>query len=401
MKRNAGNRSSFRQNNEGNVIIMTAFSIILLFALGGAALDFGRAYLVKMKTQQALDAAAIAAANPPIDNPTPKQRKEIAELYYNLNFPETYLGVKRPPITPDLARGNNVLNVAFNADADVNTNFIRTMGSNLDKLKVSAASTANIAKAAPKYNVILVLDTSDSMDWKFDGTMCGADGMPGCDNASTDPAKLCYSKSSDYYHCNTDSRLQGLKNAATTLTNILLADEVKDNNKIAVVTWNDIVQKQYAFTNNRQSVLNSINGMLAVGGTNSTAGLNAANTIASSGFDGGAVNAVVLLTDGFNTGTTSPPVHDQSIDNSSLAICSALKDWKPPVIVYTIAVGNSVQKDADGNFFDTVNGQYIENFLKGCASNSANYFTAVNDEEQLKNIFQTIATNIQKLRITD
>jgi hypothetical protein len=141
--------------------------------------------------------------------------------------------------------------------------------------------------------------------------------------------------------------------------------------------------------------------MNAVGGTNSTSGLNAANNIATSGFTGTAVNAVVLLTDGFNTGNTSPPVHDQSIDNSSLAICNTFKSWKPPVIMYTIAIGNTVAKNTDGSFVDATNGQYIEDFLKGCASNSANYFVAATDADQLNSIFKTIATNIQKLRITD
>lgn len=201
-----GNNSIFHsliKNNEGNVLIMAAFFIVVLFALGGAGLDFGRAYLVKMKSQQASDAAALAGANPALTNPSHADREKTATMYYNLNFPEHYLGVERPQF--DFGPESTV-NVTAGNSATMDTNFIRTMGNQFNTLNISTQSKVDIASNNPKYDVILVLDTSDSMDWTFAGTMCDSTKLPPVDEAhrcnNGEPGNLspnyCYDSAKDF-----------------------------------------------------------------------------------------------------------------------------------------------------------------------------------------------------------
>jgi len=404
MKRKNTIFCSLMNNNEGSVLIMAAFFIVVLFALGGAGLDFGRAYLVKMKSQQASDAAALAGANPALPNPTYDDRKKTATMYYNLNFPENYLGVKRPEF---LFGQDSTVNVTAGNSAAMNTNFIRTMGSQFDTLNVSTQSKVDIAANNPKYDVILVLDTSDSMDWMFDGTMCDSAGLsvPTCNNGSpgdTNP-DYCYSGTYNYYSCGTHSRLAGLQTAANTLTRELIGDAALANdNRVAVIFWNDHYRREQAFTNNEVTVRGFISAEIAVGGTNSTAGLAQAQIVAAN-FRPDAAHVVVLLTDGMNTGSSSPAVHDQSIDDSSIALCNDFKS--DSTIVYTVAVGDIVKKDASGNF--TPDGQIVNNFLSKCASGSPDsdlnqyYYIVSDDASQLNDVFKTIADNVQKLRITE
>lgn len=396
--------SCFLRNQEGGVMIMMAAFIVVLFALSGAGFDFGRAYLVKMKAQQAADSAALAGANPATKNPKDKDRLRSAQLYYNLNYPDTYMGVSRPVMnyTP------TDLNISVSNTANVNSNFIGVLGTKFNKLGVGSGSKVDIETKDPQYDVILILDVSDSMDWMFDGAMCAEDGSTPCNNGEVGNSnpKYCYSadNSIGYFPCG-NSRLAALKNAATNMTNVLLDDQVKDNNRIAVVTWNDDFKSKLDFSNDKDTVLNYIDSIAANGGTNSTSGLSQA-LLMSNSFRDDSIHAIILLTDGLNTGNNIPPVHDETIDTASLNICNNFKNQNPATIVYTIAVGDTVAKDTSGNFINP-DGDKIDKFLRNCASGFPDtnlnqyYFITSASATELNGVFQTIATTLQKLRITD
>lgn len=404
--------SSLKNDNSGNVFIMVGLSILTIFAIGGAGVDFGRAQLVKMKAQQASDQAALAAANPALASPTAADRKDSANMYYNLNFPQKYLGVKRPDIIPET---DNMLNVSIANKANVGTNFIQTVGQK--KLDASYATKVDIETKDPRYDVIMVLDISDSMDWKFDGTMCASGGVTPCNNndgtsfpVGTPYCYTCSGATTDtcnYSSCGSSSRLTALKNAAKALNNILLADAVMANNRIAAVTWNSQFRSIQNFTNSRSTVESFIDSMSARYSTNSTTGLQKAKTMADSGFQPGHVHALVLLTDGENNGGGGG--HDQTIDDSSVAICNTLKAMDPATIIYTIAVGNAMTKDSDGKYIKP-EGANIDKFLRNCASGDpaqnggeagTQYYFIAPSSAELNNIFTTIATSLQRLRVTD
>ncbi len=392
-------------DNEGSTLIMVGVFMLTIFAIIGAGVDFGRAQLVKMKIQQATDMAALAAANPPIASPTIDDRQAIANMYYNLNFPAVYLGVKRPPLNFE---SNNVLNVSANSSANLDTNFIRILGQNT--VNVSSGSKVDIGIKNPRYDAMLVLDVSDSMDWKFNGDKCDYKGESPCNNndgnVDTVGKLFCYDRASNYYSCGDSSRLTSLKEAATSLTSILLSPDIPDNtNRIAIVTWNDKFRQQLDFSNDKDGIITFLNNMTARYSTNSTTGLNKAWQLskAANGFRTDTVHAVVLLTDGENNGGGGS--HDQAIDNSSVAVCQQFKNLNPPTIVYTIALGDAVNKNASGGFVKP-EGEFIDKFLRNCASgtpdsNENKYYFIAPTSSQLNEIFKTIANNLQKLRITD
>ncbi len=153
---------SLKNNEQGSVLIMAAVFIMMMIAISGAAVDFGRAQLVQMKKQQSADMATLAAANIfpeyTADSSKITIREETAVRYYNLNFPDTYLGVTRKPITPD-AKTKNI--TVTSASEVVPTNYINTMGT--IGIKVGADTKVNMPdKDFPDFDVTVVVDESGS-----------------------------------------------------------------------------------------------------------------------------------------------------------------------------------------------------------------------------------------------
>jgi Flp pilus assembly protein TadG len=145
----------FFKNERGNVLMLTGLGIIILFAAGGAAVDFGRQQLVRSKLQQATDAAALAAAAMPA-GATVAERTAVANRYYELNYPAGYLGVARP--TPSINIGADI---SVSATTNVGTNFVSNVG--VASLQ-SAGSTRVSVQAGAKtdYDVVVVVDESGS-----------------------------------------------------------------------------------------------------------------------------------------------------------------------------------------------------------------------------------------------
>jgi hypothetical protein len=198
-----------------------------------------------------------------------------------------------------------------------------------------------------------------------------------------------------------------LKTASKTLVNQLISNvALENNNLVSIILWNNTFRRMLDFTNNDFAANSYINSTNAIGGTNSTTGLAKAREVGNKNFRSDAARVVVLLTDGMNTGTSSPAKHDPDIDSATLKLCSEFKNDKPiPTVVYTIAVGDIVKKDASGNF--TAEGKIVNDLMSKCASGSPDsnlnqyYFIVSDNASQLNNVFKTIADNVQKLRITD
>lgn len=154
---------SLLYSNTGNVLIMTGVFILIIFAIAGAGIDFGRAQLVQMKEQQASDIATLAAANV-LDKDTvnPDEntiREATAQRYYNLNFPVKYLGVTREDPTYNFNKANGTIVVS--SSQNVKTNYINTIGR--DSLDVASRTAVKIPnKNMPDFDVVMVVDVSGS-----------------------------------------------------------------------------------------------------------------------------------------------------------------------------------------------------------------------------------------------
>lgn len=154
----------FVKDESGNVLIMVASFVTILFAINGAAIDFGITQLVQMKKQQASDIATLASAQIlSKDSTDPNEtaiRTQTAARYYNLNFPNGYFGVETTQLTYQYNKASG--NIYFNSGSSkVKTNFISTSGTS--SLGIGADTRVNIpTNKIPDFDVVMVVDESGS-----------------------------------------------------------------------------------------------------------------------------------------------------------------------------------------------------------------------------------------------
>ncbi len=165
MKNHLRSIAALCRSNEGGVFIMTGVFVLIIFAISGAGIDFGRAQLIQMKEQQASDIATLAAANIIDKDTTNTEEKAIrestAKRYYNLNFPTKYLGVTRENPSYNFDKSSGVIIVGNNQN--INTNYINTIGKG--SLNISARTAAKIPnKNIPDFDVVIVVDESGSTE---------------------------------------------------------------------------------------------------------------------------------------------------------------------------------------------------------------------------------------------
>jgi Flp pilus assembly protein TadG len=146
----------------GQVAIIFAFAVVMLFIAVGMGIDLWQAYAVKARLQSAVDAAALAIASTDRTLFTTAQLQARVESYVTANYPASSLGTPGTPKmgpTLDCDEGAiiNVVNVCDTAS--VPTTFMRIIGVN-----TLSVSTVGQAKAAwPYIDFYLLLDSSPSM----------------------------------------------------------------------------------------------------------------------------------------------------------------------------------------------------------------------------------------------
>ena len=97
-----GRRGRDRRREGGQVLVIFALSITVLFAAAGLAFDVGRFYSERRFLQNAADAAALAAGNAMIQGHTQAEADTIARAILAANFSKDPNGVtpSLPPTTP-------------------------------------------------------------------------------------------------------------------------------------------------------------------------------------------------------------------------------------------------------------------------------------------------------------
>ena len=407
--------SRFLKHEHGNVLMLTGLAIIIMFATGGAAIDFGRQQLVRMKLQQASDAAALAAASMP-ENASQQERFNAALRYYNLNYPPEYLGIARP--APNITIGNSI---SVRANANIRSNFVRNVGVETLEARGRTVVNLNTTTTQTDYDVILAMDNSGSM-YEADVGNNGIAEVPASarvaarrigheacvrwatargynrgqiNNYCVSPDSGAYRPNDPHdferydsdadYGMNGATRLNSLRGAALNLVQNLLGSS--PGNRVAAITWSNELRASEALTNNRATIDQLLNNMVAFGGTNSSLGLQQSLTYSAASRPN-AVRAVVLLTDGENTVPSR-----QAADAASLSLCNQLKN--SGVLVYTIAFGRVVTNDA-----------VARSFLSNCATshpqgNEGRYFFPAPDSASLQQAFAAITTSIRKIRISE
>ncbi len=148
---------NFRDDQGGNVFIIAAATISVLIAVAGAGIDLGRQQLVKLRLQQASDAAALAGASLQ-NSPTDAERFQAAQRYFNLNYPSEYMGIARPTPTISIAGGE----VTVAANSPVSTIFVKQVDMNVTQAAGRSKVSTSTSTTEADYDVVMVVDESGS-----------------------------------------------------------------------------------------------------------------------------------------------------------------------------------------------------------------------------------------------
>ena len=156
----------FGKNSSGSIAVIVALSLIPLIVGSGAAVDFGRAYMVKSRLSFALDAAGLAVGSSDQNS----DLNGTLERYFSANYPEEQLGT---PAKPSMEIANGVIQLS--ATAEIKTLFLGMIG--INQITVSANSV--IVRETKGLEIVLVLDNTGSMffDGKIDALKTAAQDM--------------------------------------------------------------------------------------------------------------------------------------------------------------------------------------------------------------------------------
>ena len=143
---------AFGRSKSGNVAMLFGLAAIPLMVGVGAAVDYGRALLVRERMGNAADAAALAVGS--WQGQTQAQLQVKARQYFDANFPPEILGA---PAALNLNFSGN--DIVVNVSGTVPTTMLRL--ANFQSIDVHAASTVTIGMGT--LEVALALDNSGSM----------------------------------------------------------------------------------------------------------------------------------------------------------------------------------------------------------------------------------------------
>lgn len=142
----------FAHHEGGALAIIFALSLLPLMAAGGMAVDLGRAYMVKLRLTQAVDAGGLALA---AAYDTDQNLQTVLETIFAANYPGTKLGTTS---TPSYSISGEVITVS--ANAVVPMTFMKLVGVN----SVTVDATSKITRKQSTLEVALVLDNTGSMN---------------------------------------------------------------------------------------------------------------------------------------------------------------------------------------------------------------------------------------------
>ena len=142
----------FGASTGGNVVMIFSLTLIPILTGIGAAVDFGRAFMVEQKLTQAIDAAALAVGATP--NLTQAQMLELAQNVVNANYDPSEIGA--PTNVQVTVDGSKVI---VNASANMPTILLGLAG--IADLDISVAN--EVVRESKALEIALVLDNTGSM----------------------------------------------------------------------------------------------------------------------------------------------------------------------------------------------------------------------------------------------
>lgn len=162
---------SFIREKDGSVLLMAVPFLLVIILLAGGFIDFGRGNTNRAETLGALDAAALAAAIADSEvAPDEIARIEIARRYYDLNL--LSMQQEKLPfeeVVINISENNGMVEVRLSGDNEIGSSMLQL--ADIDSIDTSASTAAGGGGVASRYqdiDVVLVADTSTSMNYCHD-----------------------------------------------------------------------------------------------------------------------------------------------------------------------------------------------------------------------------------------
>ena len=228
------------KSEKGQIIVMLALIMIGLVAVIGLAVDLGYVYVSYSRLRRAVDSSALAATNEFRRNYTIDNLRKAAQQMLDLNGvtvenPSTDIIIENCDTTPtdvELCPNPRRKLVRVTVNQKVPLFFLSVLGFQYAPITVSTVSEA------ASVDVVLVIDTSESMTW---------------DAAS-------FTQARDPYFCNqtnTCHPFQEVKNAAKAFADSLFFPY----DRVSVVTFNQIPAVILPMSSNQASIDTAIDGL--------------------------------------------------------------------------------------------------------------------------------------------
>lgn len=418
----------FVRDRRGAVAIIYALTLIPILGFIGGAVDYGRAYIVKARLQEALDSAVLAAgATTTLTN---DERIAYAKKLFDANYPAKEMGIAAEPVITISEEGVIKGTVTANLDSAI----LGVIG--IDNIDVGAASEASIVSVLAG-EIVLVLDYSGSMnegrgkkkykvmrdaaidlidtlseDGKNDKVKFGLVPFSAAVYTTLPKSYVVDTKGGgDWTGC-TDDRMYDYNIGDSTPTSNDATkwgchiDEVFDKHdddwkkggyedckefkeQCSAYKKNDVVIR--ALTNDFTAVKKQLKDMEPIGNTHISLGMafgwhvispTAPWTEGVAYDDDEVLKAIVLLTDGKQTSAAWGPGNSYNVGNANdnlEDICEAVKE--KGVMVLTVA-------------FD-LDDEDTKERLEDCATSKSHYFDA-DDNDELAKAFKAITSQLVK-----
>ena len=380
----------YRQNESGNVALMTAFLLIPFIGGAAVAVDMSQGYFAKQRLQDTTDAIALMAAKDGLESQA--ELTAAAQAFYDVQYPGSSGG--RIEIVNIQRNGDTV---SVEARNNIDASFGVIFGKK--DVSVRVASSATYAESA--LDLALVLDTTGSMRGSKMASLktAATDLIDELD--SNEKVRMSVVPFAQYVNVGTSARneswlrLRNSRSWSGCVGSRRGANGLRpeySGTAIPSVAGSVCGEALQPMTNNLNRVKTTVNRMNASGWTYMPSGLmwgwrtlSASAPFANSS-PSTTQKVMVVMTDGTNTrsksGTTHENANTNDANNITADLCTRIKQDK--IVVYSIA-------------YDITNNQ-TRNLVRNFATDNAKFFNASNASD-LQNAFEEIGDSIRELRV--
>ncbi len=167
--------SQFGRKNDGSILPLAAFLIVIMIVIAGSGADYGRAIMVRSAVANALDAAVLSVARQLSTTVlTDSQIKSALESAFNANLTSTGVdNVQLANLTYTLNPAEGI--ITANVTGTVNTYFVSIGGIGPETIPVRSSSQSTYSKFDVELS--LILDVTGSMSGDMDALKSAANSV--------------------------------------------------------------------------------------------------------------------------------------------------------------------------------------------------------------------------------